>query len=253
MHQNNRMTILRLLTCLFFLSASAHAQDMGEFDQFSAEFDAFGYEIDPNQDTFSPAGDRYAKFCTPTPQMQSYAYPGKEYVHSGNSLARPGGKSQFAQGERLYLTGRIFDSACVPLRDAKVEIWHTDTDGDYRIADTSDILNPYPLFAGAGFTRTNNLGEFEFETIMPGVAKITQPPIINVRVSHPSMRTPLTSTIYFKGENRNENSLRYKKLSAQNKDLVTAIILPLKSDNLNAGFRAHHDITVRARDGFRGF
>ena len=245
--------LFRLLFCLCFISFCTVAQQPDDDPLFDAQFDAFGYEIDSERNSFSPAGDRYAKFCTPTPQIQSYAYPGKQYVHPGNSLARPGGKSDFAPGERLYLTGRIFDSACVPLRDAKVEIWHTDSDGDYRIADKADIASPYALFAGAGFTKTNNLGEFEFETIMPGVSKITQPPIINIRVSHPSMRTPLTSTIYFKGENRNPNSLRFKRLSATNKELVTAIILPLTSNNLNAGFRAHHDITVRARDGFRGF
>jgi protocatechuate 3,4-dioxygenase, beta subunit len=242
--------VFMLAMCLILPAAYAE-DDYG--DAFSPGFDEFGYETDESINGFSPAGDRYAKFCTPTPSLQSYAYPGAEYVHSGNSLARPAGKSQYADGELLYLTGRVFDSACVPLRDATVEIWHTDANGEYRIADSADMINPYPLFAGAGHIKTNNEGEFQFETIMPGVAKITQPPIINIRVFHPSMRLPLTTTIYFKGESRNENSLRYKNLSMKSKELVSAVVIPIESEDINAGFRAHFDVTVAARDGFRGF
>lgn len=207
---------------------------------------------DPSEQ-FSLAGDRFAKFCAPTPQLQSYNHPGKKYVPLSNKLTRPAGKALFSDGQRLYLTGRIFDSACVPLREAKVEIWHADVEGDYRIVDASDLHNPYAVFAGAGQIRTDNNGEYAFETIMPGIKNIKNPPLINIRVSHPAMKAPLTSTIFFPDDIRNQHDKRYRSMSNAKRALVTAKMLPLNNDNDNYGFRAHHDVTVNARDGFRGF
>ncbi len=72
------------------------------------------------------------------------------------------------RGERITITGRIFDGLDAPLRDALVEIWQADSDGIYN--------SPYetrgsadPNFTGWGRCPTDmETGVFTFETIKPG-------------------------------------------------------------------------------------
>jgi protocatechuate 3,4-dioxygenase, beta subunit len=198
------------------------------------------------------AGDRYAKPCIPTPAHSRVAYPSKAMIPTSNKLARPAGKSIYAEGTRLYLTGRIFDAACVPLREAKVEIWQADYKGTYRYARPWTLSNPYPTFAGAGQVETDNRGEYLFETVMPaGVGG--QAPLINIRVSHPSMRVPLVTTLYFEGEAANGTDTIYQRLSESVKTAMTEPLLPFELPDKTQGVRVHHDVTVQARDGFRSF
>jgi protocatechuate 3,4-dioxygenase beta subunit len=199
------------------------------------------------------AGDRYAKACTPTPAHGRQAYPGKGMIPTSNKLARPAGKSIYAEGTRLYLTGRVFDAACVPLREAKVEIWQADYKGTVRYARPWTLSNPYPTFAGAGQVETDNRGEYLFETVMPaGVAG--QTPLINIRVMHPSMRAPLVTTLYFAGESANVTDKVYQQLSDATRAAVTSPLIPFElPDAGGQAVRVHHDVTVQARDGFRSF
>jgi protocatechuate 3,4-dioxygenase beta subunit len=198
------------------------------------------------------AGDRYAKTCTYTPAHGRIAYPSKEMIPTSNKLARPEGKSLYAEGVRLYLTGRVFDAACVPLREAKVEIWQADYKGTYRYARPWTLSNPYPTFAGAGQVETDNRGEYLFETVMPG-ALANQAPLINIRVTHPALRVPLITTLYFEGEAANTNDQVYQRLSASMRAALSEPILPFDLPDGTQGIRVHHDITLQARDGFRSF
>lgn len=63
-------------------------------------------------------------------------------------------------GERILLTGTVFDGAGAPLTDALVEIWQADAQGRY---------NANPGFSGWGRQPTDMAtGLFRFETIKPG-------------------------------------------------------------------------------------
>jgi protocatechuate 3,4-dioxygenase, alpha subunit len=198
------------------------------------------------------AGDRYAKHCTPTPALSRRPYPGKTVVPTSNRLARPKGKSLFADGQRLYLTGRVFDAACVPLREARVELWQADATGQYRYATLGELANPYATFAGAGQVETDNRGEYLFETIMPA-ATANQTSYINLRVTHPAMRMPLVTTLYFADNPRNMADPVYRRLPEVVKQKVTSATLPFSVGNATDAVRVHHDVTVQARDGFRSF
>lgn len=72
------------------------------------------------------------------------------------------------KGERITVTGRVFDGTGTPLRDALVEIWQADADGLYNspseMRGTAD-----PNFSGWGRCPTDmDTGEFRFETVKPG-------------------------------------------------------------------------------------
>lgn len=71
-------------------------------------------------------------------------------------------------GERILITGRIFDGTSTPLRDAVVEIWQADAAGLYNSpSETRGTADAH--FTGWGRCPANAVtGEFRFETIKPG-------------------------------------------------------------------------------------
>jgi protocatechuate 3,4-dioxygenase beta subunit len=218
------------------------------------------------------AADRFVADCIKTPSVARAAYPGKDNIYHSGKMARPAGKPDYAAGSLLYVHGRIFDAACVPLKNAKVELWHADSSGRYRYAKAGELTNPYPLFTGGGMVYTDNNGEFMFETIKPDAPE-GQTPYLNIRVSHDLMRGGLQSTIYFEGEGRNEIDKIYRKLSYELKQKITVPLEPFDakpadsygmnySPKTNGGAASgalpkgqilHYDITVNARDSFRKF
>ncbi len=226
---------LALLSCLIGMySASAHAA--------------------PAEDVSLPSGgDRYAKTCTPTPSLTRHPYPGGAYIPKTNTLARPDGKALFPDGQLLYVRGRVFDQACIPLKNARVEIWHADKDGKHFYADAGDLSNPYPVFTGAGQVLTDNRGDYVFETLFPAPPSANQAPHINIRVSHPSLKRPLVTTLYFAGDRRNEDDRSYRRLPEATKTAITASVQPFEREGIGNGLLVFHDLTIGSRDGFRGF
>jgi protocatechuate 3,4-dioxygenase beta subunit len=222
------------------------------------------------------ADDRYAANCSPTPAVSRYPYPSANNIYPSGKMARPAGKGDYAQGQLLYVHGRVFDSACVPLRNAKVELWQTNSSGRYAYAKIGELSNPYPTFTGAGMVHTNNEGEFMFETIFPAPLP-NQTPYLNIRVSHDLMKGGLQSVIYFAGDVRNDDDKNYNQLSEVVRQKVTAEIAPYNgkpakssyygsisatqssadvaaaNGEMPKGVIIHHDITVQVRDYFRKF
>jgi protocatechuate 3,4-dioxygenase beta subunit len=71
-------------------------------------------------------------------------------------------------GERITVSGRVFDTEGKPLRRTLVEVWQANAAGRYR--HTWDRW-PAPLdpnFDGAGRCVTDDDGRYEFTTIKPG-------------------------------------------------------------------------------------
>jgi protocatechuate 3,4-dioxygenase alpha subunit len=72
------------------------------------------------------------------------------------------------RGERVTITGRIFDGFDAPIRDALVEIWQADSDGFHNSpSETRGFADPN--FSGWGRCPTDmETGVFTFETVKPG-------------------------------------------------------------------------------------
>ncbi|MBX2805860.1 MAG: protocatechuate 3,4-dioxygenase subunit alpha [Hyphomicrobiales bacterium] len=76
--------------------------------------------------------------------------------------------NESARGERITITGSIFDGAGAPLRDALLEIWQADANGLFNSRSerrgTAD-----PGFSGWGRQPVDlETGIYRFETIKPG-------------------------------------------------------------------------------------
>lgn len=105
-----------------------------------------------------------------------------------------------AQGERVRITGRVFDGDATPITDAMIEIWQADGAGRY--AHPRDAgARPNATFKGFGRSDTDKDGRFTFDTIKPGTVAgpggTLQAPHIVVAVFARGMVRHLYTRIYF--------------------------------------------------------
>jgi protocatechuate 3,4-dioxygenase, beta subunit len=70
-------------------------------------------------------------------------------------------------GERIRVSGRVFDSEGKPLRDTLVEIWQANGAGRYRHKWDRWPAPLDPNFSGAGRCLTDSDGRYRFTTIKP--------------------------------------------------------------------------------------
>lgn len=145
--------------------------------------------------------DGMISICSPYMEINDpTSYP--EVFNTTNNLARPK-HSEFyeAEGEKITIYGRVMDSNCTPLSDAKIFIWQANYQGyiQYPIKTPNSRFHNQkwidPNFTGTGITTTNNLGRFSFTTIKPG-STTSVTPHIHFIVEHPKLTT-LHSKFYF--------------------------------------------------------
>ena len=80
----------------------------------------------------------------------------------GATMVRDG-----AIGERITVTGTVFDGTGTPLKDAMVEIWQADANGIYASGDPRGAGDPQ--FTGWGRSAGDyGTGVWTFDTIKPG-------------------------------------------------------------------------------------
>jgi protocatechuate 3,4-dioxygenase, beta subunit len=71
-------------------------------------------------------------------------------------------------GERIIVSGYVYDTEGKPLRDTLVEVWQANACGRYRHKWDRYDAPLDPNFTGAGRTVTDRNGRYEFTTIKPG-------------------------------------------------------------------------------------
>jgi protocatechuate 3,4-dioxygenase alpha subunit len=100
-----------------------------------------------------------------------------------------------ASGEKIALTGTVFDGVSHAVVDAAIEIWQTSP-------AASDV---FPAF---GRCRTDGTGSFRFKTLkpgpVPGLGNAQQAPHVAVSIFARGLLKALTTRIYFQDEALNE-------------------------------------------------
>lgn len=129
-------------------------------------------------------------------------FPQEHYVLN---LSSP--KGQVA-GERIELTGTVYDAGEAPVPDAMIEIWQANAAGRYASQD--DDRTDLPLdegFIGFGRASTSKAGVYRFLTIrpgrVPGPGNQLQAPHIAVGVFGRGLIKRLITRIYFEDEAAN--------------------------------------------------
>jgi protocatechuate 3,4-dioxygenase alpha subunit len=106
-------------------------------------------------------------------------------------------------GDRIRITGKVFDGDGQPVPDCMLEIWQADAQG--RFADPQDKRAlPNATFRGFGRCGTDANGDYAFDTIKPGSVPDPdgkpQAPHILVAVFARGMLLHNYTRIYFDGE-----------------------------------------------------
>ncbi len=149
------------------------------------------------------------------------------------------GRADRAQGAVLHLTGRVTDTSGVPVADALVEIWQSDTYGRYLPPKDGAPGRRDPNFQGYGQARTDAAGAYKFRTIRP-VPYQSRPPHIHFQVTHPRFRS-LVTQMYVVGEPGRENPAHFG--GQRVRDTLSVALRPAEGAEAGA-FSARFDIVL---------
>lgn len=122
---------------------------------------------------YSIAGLYSEALATIAPQLtQGPYYPLADDIplDKDNDLAQLGSNATPASGQITYLYGRILDASGNPVKNALVELWHADREGDYLYSTGTGRNSACDAnFAGFGQFLTGSSGAYKFRTIKAGL------------------------------------------------------------------------------------
>ncbi len=185
---------------------------------------------------------------TPTMKGADANYPGKGKVEKSNKLSNAAGKAVIAEGERLFFMGKVLDERCMPVEGAHIELWQTNGNGVYKWASKGELMAPSAAFAGSGTATTNNLGEFQFDTLFPG-PYADRAPHLNVRITHPDL-VPLTTEIFFRNDRRNVWDPKVRALSPELRERLFSVVHAREVTPTKNALRAYIEIVLRGKEKF---
>ena len=164
--------------------------------------------------------------CKVTPQIDPDYLPLNQIQPTGN-LLRKAGSPYRAKGYYVYIRGKIVDEDCLPVSNAVIESWQADSsgkyEGQYELKSEWDVLDKSfdKNFAYSGTAQTNNVGEFNFLTILPGVTGSKFSPHINLSIEHPDFKD-VSTMMFFDGNPRNSIDRNLNDLDSEGRKLVIA-------------------------------
>ena len=122
----------------------------------------------------------------------------------------------------------MLDKNCVPISDAKIQIWQANHYGLYQystpISKNNDIKSKDffdPNFVGSGTAVTNNMGQFNFLSIMPGEYEDNKPHI-NINIIHPDF-DDFQTEMFFSDVIGNMSDINLKKIPANERYKLISI------------------------------
>ena len=159
------------------------------------------------------------------------------------------GRAGKAQGQIVYLSGRVLDLNGTPIPNAKVEVWQANTFGRYTHPGDSNPVPLDPRFEGHGVRITNTDGRYSFKTVKPGAYPAAEgqmrPPHIHFLVTAGPDR--LVTQMYFPGEPLNETDELLG--SAEHKESIVAKAAPAPMDAEPGALVMTWDIVLPRRRG----
>jgi protocatechuate 3,4-dioxygenase alpha subunit len=138
-----------------------------------------------------------------------------------------------AKGERITVTGTVYDGFGQALKDALVEIWQADADGLFN-SPVETRGKADPNFTGWGRTPGDmDTGTFTFETIKPGPVPTAdgrmQAPHISFWIVARGINIGLQSRMYF-GDETEANDTDPLLSRLEHRDRVKTLIAKAEGD-----------------------
>lgn len=131
-----------------------------------------------------------------------------------------------SEGQRVVITGRVFDGDHKPVPDALVEIWQADANGYFNHPEDPNQAKADKHFNYFGRSQTINDGQFSFKTVKPGAAICnnddTEAPYVCIRVFARGMLIHAVSRIYFPEEGKNQSDKLLNSIDAARRNTLIA-------------------------------
>ena len=189
---------------------------------------------------------------TPTPtRFFSADLSMPDQFNTTNNLVQKVGSFYAAFGEVIYVQGTITDSFGVPISNAIVQIWQTNSAGKYQtlLDKDSDLIDRN--FPASGTSVTDNLGNYYFITIMPGFY-LNRAPHINFNIYHPKFGK-LETEMYFENHPKNNLDYEYLSYSEEERKLLTATVRLVDVFNSKSTKICIFNIVMKGVHQFKGF
>ncbi len=194
---------------------------------------------------------RLNELCLNTPmQPKGPFYPVKDQEDKDTDLTVNGNSGSKAVGTIIYLSGKVMDGNCAPIRGAVVDIWQACASGRYNHPGDQDNDNPLdPNFQYWGLATTKEDGSYSFKTIMPGHYAAgdgwMRPPHIHFKVSRRGYKEIITQ-MYFEGNQYNRDDRILRSLSSTDQAAVVRRMSPMSDEGAQKAFAVTFDITLAA-------
>jgi protocatechuate 3,4-dioxygenase beta subunit len=177
-------------------------------------------------------------------------YDRKSAIRTVNDLTRVPGAPRAADGEVIFIEGKLTDQECRPVKGVTVEIWQACASGRYaHIIDPNPApMDPYFRYTGEFVTADD--GSYSFKSIKPGAYPIpggfTRPPHVHFKVTG-GFFPVLVTQMYFAGEPFNATD---PLLNAASKpEQRRLIIAPARNPATNEENLYRFDLTVGSFGG----
>jgi protocatechuate 3,4-dioxygenase beta subunit len=171
-------------------------------------------------------------------------YPLTRPSDSDADLTLIEGRTGRAQGQVIYVTGRVLSPAGDPLAGVGIEVWQANAHGRY---DHPGDHNPAPLdpnFQGYARLLTDAQGRYRVKTIKPAgypAGGFNRPPHIHFDFTGKSSR--LVTQMYFAGEPLNDSDPLLGSTGRNRDSLVVALEKPTRDLEPDA-LLAHWDVVL---------
>ena len=159
-------------------------------------------------------------------------YPDRLPLDTDNDLLILNDGLTPAVGVITHLTGHVFTSSGLPIRNAFVEIWQTDANGSYVHTGGRQASKPYDTnFQGYGRFLSDARGQYYFRTIKP-VPYPGRTPHIHFKVKVKG-QDKLTTQCYIKGHPGNPRDGIWSDIPAGKlRDSVTVPFDPIPNSKI---------------------
>lgn len=192
--------------------------------------------------------------CDVTPSLKHSFVPLLD-INKNANLYRKTGSAYIAKGVYTVIKGVVRDEECLPVTNALIEIWQTDSSGkydkDYKVDTKWDIKDSDydENFAYTGSARTNNFGQFSFLTIMPKARKRSVAHL-NIKVIHNKFED-LDTRLFFKDIPRNKMDKDLKNISSKKRKELIMSGKPLDETGRYFGLEYTKVITLRGIHAYK--
>ena len=155
----------------------------------------------------------------PTPdQILGPFYPVQKPADGGADLTRLKGRAGQAQGQVIYVTGRVLNLRGEPCPGVNLEIWQANAAGRYTHPHDRNPAPLDPNFDGYANVTTQADGRYRYRTVKPGaypvVAEYWRPPHIHYDIKGRVNR--LITQMYFADEPLNQKDPLLQQSWAKN-------------------------------------